>query len=396
VKLLVIAIAAALTAVPQSGPVIESFDVLSFNAPKEKASAELVPGRTGQAVRFSFEAEGRGTFYSRPARATPEWDRGAGISFWLKGDGSDHLGGLQLIFDEDYAVRYDLAFPLKSTEWTKVTVPWRDFIPVLPGPRAKPLGGPDGNPPSKVTGLWVGKWWYWGDYPAHSFAVDDLRIEPAIPVDTIDYTPKGHPLARSAAKLRAGRPLNIVTMGDSLTDFRHWANRQTSWPNLLKEIAAKKHGAEVTIRNPAVGGTQLRQNLVLIPGWIDDTPAPDLVTVFFGPNDYEAGMRGPEFEAACIDAVRRIRRATRGRADVLLITTIPSVSRWGLLAEMAAAVRSAAARTKAGAVDAERAFLAAGMERKERLFVNDGVHLSPEGHALVADTVYRALSEASR
>jgi hypothetical protein len=63
------------------------------------------------------------------------------------------FGGLQFIFDDDYAVRYDLAFPVADGAWTKVVVAWRDLIPVLPGPRAKPLGTRDRNRPPRLSVL---------------------------------------------------------------------------------------------------------------------------------------------------------------------------------------------------------------------------------------------------
>ena len=94
--------------------------------------------------------------------------------------------------------------------------------------------------------------------------------------------------------------------------------------------------------NPAIGGTQLRQNLILIPRWLARAPEPDLVTIFFGGNDWDAGMRGEEFTRACEDAVDRVRRATRGKADVLLITTNPTATRWTETAELAEACRRAA------------------------------------------------------
>ena len=217
---------------------------------------------------------------------------------------------MQFIHDQDYAVRYDLCFPVKGKEWQKVTVAWGDLIPVLPGPKAKPLGA-DGNRPSKVSALWFGKWWYWGDYPAHAFTIDEIRLEPKVERDAKDYKPEGNPLARVAAKLKAGKPVTVVTMGDSLTDVRHHANRKTNWPTLLAEKLKVVYKSEVVVHNPAIGGTQLRQNLVLVPRWLDAVPEPDLVTVWFGGNDWEAGMRGSKFEAACADAVDRVRRATK-------------------------------------------------------------------------------------
>src|SRR4051812_21585218 len=85
-----------------------------------------------------------------------------------------------------------------------------------------------------------------------------------------------------------------------------------------------------------------KSGLVLIPRWIEGTPEPDLVTIFFGGNDWDAGMRGEEFARACADAVDRVRRATKGKADVLVMTTNPSVARWEETTELAGACRKAA------------------------------------------------------
>ena len=52
------------------------------------------------------------------------------------------------------------------------------------------------------------------------------------------------------------------------------------------------------------------------------------MTVCFGGNDWEAGMRGEQFRRACADAIDRVRRATKGKADVLLLTTVPAAARW--------------------------------------------------------------------
>src|SRR3954452_6084285 len=240
---------------------IDSMDTNRFRAPKDKGKAELVEGKVGKAVRFSFAKDARSAFFTGNLRGGPAWDKAAGLSFWVKGDGSDHFGGLQLIYDDDYAVRYDYCFPIKDTEWTKITVAWREFVPVLPGLRSRPLG-PGGNRPSKVSAVWFGKWWYWRDYPAHSFAIDEIRLEEKIERDTKEHRPEGAPLARVLKKLKAGEAVTVVTMGDLLTDTRHWANREVSWPALLKKELEAKYKSKVTIVNPAIGGTQLRQNLV--------------------------------------------------------------------------------------------------------------------------------------
>lgn len=151
IRALVLAIAVGLGAVAPAfadeGGVIASMDELRFRPPQEKGTAGLVEGKLGKAIRFRFEEDARSTFFTSNIHGTPEWDRAAGFSFWVKGVGTDGFGGLQFIYDDDYATRYDLCFSIKGEEWTKVTVAWRDLIPVLPGPKALPLGTPGGNLP---------------------------------------------------------------------------------------------------------------------------------------------------------------------------------------------------------------------------------------------------------
>lgn len=377
------------------GALIASMDQAVFRSADAKARVAVVPGKAGSALQFSFDEGYRG-FCTSSIHGTPEWDRAAGFSFWVKGDGSDAFGGLEFIYAEDYSVRYDYMFPIRSKEWTKIVVPWRDLIPVLPGPKCLPLDPRAGNKPSALSALWIGKWWYWGEYPAHSFAVDEIRLEPTISLDHRDYRPAGAPLARVLAKLQAHKPVTIVTVGDSLTDYHHWSNREVSWPRLLAQRLKDSYGADVTIVNPAIGGTQLRQNLVLMPRWLAKAPHPDLVTVCFGFNDWDAGMRGPEFAASYRDAIDRIRRATHGESDVLIFTTLPSVERWRTMAELAEACRTAAADRNAGLADTERAFLASGQTDKERLYGFDRTHLSPAGHEVIADAVLKAIAAGGK
>ena len=103
-------------------------------------------------------------------------------------------------------------------------------------------------------------------------------------------------------------------------------------------------------------------------------------------------MRGEEFRRACDDAVDRIRRATKGKSDVLIMTTNPAASRWTEARELAEACRLAAQDRHAGLADTEHAFHAAGKVDRNRLFVDDRVHLSRAGHELVAETVLAAIA----
>jgi lysophospholipase L1-like esterase len=362
--------------------VISTMDDQKIRLPKEKGRAEVVEGHSGKAVKFSFDDGCTNAFCITSLRGTPDWDKAAGFSFWVKGDGSRALGGIQFIWNEDYAARYDYAFPIDSTEWRQIKVAWRDLCPVLPG---APLLDPKGShPPSKLSDLWFGKWWYWKSYPGHGYAVDDLRLEP-----TIEAPPDPPPSApRVLAKLKAGKPVTIVTMGDSLTDYGHWANKPLNWPTLLTEKIKAKYKSDVKIVNPAIGGTQMRQGVILTPRWLAEAPEPDLVTIFYGGNDFESGMKGPAFKDTCRWAVDRVRRATKGRADVILMTTAPALERW-TTPELPDAVRAVAAERKTGLVDVEKIFHAA--PAREPLFCRDKVHLGPAGHELVAESVLAAI-----
>ena len=353
---------------------------------------EVVPGKFGQACKFSFVADASGGFYTAWANATPAWDEAAGLSFWVKGDGSESWGGLELIDGEDYALRYGYCFPIDSTEWTKITVPWRDLLPETPkGPAVGPEAG---YKPSSFRNVWFGKWWYWRDYPAHSFTIDQLALEPTIELDDADYTPAEAGTPRVLAKLKAGEPVTIATVGDSLSAAEHWANREVLWSTVLADRLKETYGSEVTVVNAAIGGTTLNTNLVLMPRWLKGTPAPDLVTVWFGYNDWDGGQRGAGFADTLRLAVDRIRRMTGGKSDVLLMTTCPALERWETMAELAQAARDVAADKRTGLADMEAAFHAFGAEEAARpdLYCTDKTHLGKAGHELAASTVLKAIA----
>jgi lysophospholipase L1-like esterase len=376
--------------------VIDSMDQPSYTplqGQEAKVKVELVDGHEGKALRFTFADECGGAFAQGRMRGGPEWDKAEGFSFWVKGDGSNHLGGLQFVWNEDYNLRYTFAFPIDSKDWKKIMVAWRDLIPALPGEKALPLDARNGNAPSKLGPMWVGKWFFWKDYAAHSFTLDQFQLETKIDIDDKEYLPAGAPLARVKAKLQAHQPVIIVTMGDSLTDPAHWANRETRWTALLQAELKKKYGSEAKIVNPAVGGSQLRQGLVIIPRWAAEAPQADLVTIFYGFNDHDSGMTGPQFKAAMAEAVDRARRATKGHADVLVVTTCPAISKWDSMADLAEACRAAAADKKTGIADVYAAFHAAKPEERDKLYVQDHTHLSAEGHAQVAHAVMESIEK---
>ena len=355
-------------------------------------TAEVVEGRVGKAVKFTFTAGVSGAFMAGPARATAEWDKAAGFSFWVKGDGSATWGGIELIDKSDFKLRYGYCFPIDSTEWRKITVAWGDLIPELNGPvvDAKAAGA---YRPSGFGSWWFGKFYYWREYPNQSFAIDEIRLEATIDRPATPETPAG--LSRVREKIRAGKPVTIVTMGDSLSDARHWANRKVVWSGLLAQAIEQKYKSKVTVVNPAIGGTALSQNVVLIPRWVKDAPSPDLVTIFFGGNDWDNGVRGERFGQYLRAAVEQMRRQTNGSADVLILSTCPAHARSETYKELEDAARAVAAEMKCGYGDVAGEFRKAAQTADrglaEKYWEWDKVHLGPRGHEVVRDVVMGAV-----
>lgn len=169
---------------------------------------------------------------------------------------------------EDYGLRYGYCFPLNSTQWTQVTVAWSDLMPELAGPLVDADGG---YPPNRFRNVWFGKWFYWREYPACSYVIERMELVEKIDRDAAGDATRKPGLPRVLAKLKAGQPMTVVTMGDSLSDKRHWANREMLWSEILVKRLEDAYGSKVTLVNPAIGGTTLSQNVVLIPRWLQET-----------------------------------------------------------------------------------------------------------------------------
>ena len=147
--------------------------------------------------------------------------------------------------------------------------------------------------------------------------------------------------------------------------------------------------------NPAIGGTTLSQNVILIPRWLQDAPSPDLVLIWFGGNDWDSGVRGGRYRQYLEMAVDQLRRVTKGQAEAMIMTTCPGFAMWETRNELCRAAFDVARERKTGFVNVARHFHKAGSREealKRRYWVWDNVHLGPGGHALVANVVFRAIA----
>ena len=95
----------------------------------------------------------------------------------------------------------------------------------------------------------------------------------------------------------------------------------------------------------------------------------------------------------------RVRRSTKGQAEILVMTTCPGFKAWDTMDELCQAARAVARERKTGFADAAGAFHKAGSAEeslKRTYWAWDNVHLGPGGHELIADTVFRAIQSAGR
>ena len=117
-------------------------------------------------------------------------------------------------------------------------------------------------------------------------------------------------LPRSVARLKAGQPLSIVTLGDSISEGANASGMydeapfQPAYPELVRRGLAKRCGGEVRMTNLSVGGMDSAWGLTQIDKVL--AAKPDLVIVAFGMND-SAGRPAASYKdniAGVIAAVR--------------------------------------------------------------------------------------------
>jgi lysophospholipase L1-like esterase len=140
----------------------------------------------------------------------------------------------------------------------------------------------------------------------------------------------GTQLPRTVKKLSEKQPLTIALLGDSIStgcNASGWAGVapfQPPYQDLLVLNLKAVYGADVTLKNFAVGGTDTAWGLANIEKVIEAEP--DLVLLAFGMND-SAGRPVNDYQAntqAMIDAVRKARPET----EFILIATMLGNSDW--------------------------------------------------------------------
>ncbi len=395
-----IAIVAALLVAGLSAQATE-FMLLDFNDPaaldarkgirlsKEPAAYEFVAdGAGGSAVQVNLPGQVVALADGTLLQSVEERNGCNGVAFRLRGDGSDNWGCVTFCgFGSDMRYSYSLYVPLRDTTWHEVRAPFEEMVSEA---SVYPIGAPGMLPPGGVGALILGTRWtlVWNNapMPAHSYALDDVRV-----VD--DATPLGpapapRPLDEVLRRLRDRRPVTIQCMGDSITAGTGLADRDAQrYATVLEGLLRARLGYDgVTCYSRAVGGAKLNDARFW---WRRDFEGvqPDLVTIAYGYNDTSNTVPVDYYRYALNDYIDRIARATGGAA-ICPITTLPGgAHRFWMLDDYAQAVRNLCAeRGDVTCIDLAAQIKPMGVAAWMTM-LGDLAHPNAEGHRWLANAL---------
>ncbi|MDD4871512.1 MAG: SGNH/GDSL hydrolase family protein [Kiritimatiellae bacterium] len=335
------------------------------------------------AIKVTMPGEVTRTLSKSWVTNSAAWDRYEGVSFWVKGDGSDLFGCLALTGVYPYVVY----FPLKNTEWQKFTFAWVEFAPEM---QTSPLGISAGMPVSGINAIRLGSRWniYHNNrnIPAHSFCLDHIQFEERVPSPVTAPLPR--PFKEILDLLRANKPVNIQCMGDSITAGTGLPDKDNQRYAVLAQDLLRRwlNQPAITCVSKAVGGARTTDLRAWIPRDFNDT-APDLVTLWIGYNDKSGATTCEYFKQSVNDYIDRVCRVTKGRSAILLLATGPGCGpRFVMMDDYAEAVRELAGERKLPLLDIHRLLTALGREKIEEYF-GDMAHPNEKGHRFIADAL---------
>ena len=386
----ILAFSATVLALAAAPVVLEDFeDVSEWRVTRKPAAFEAASDATvGQgAIHVTMPGMVSRTLGKSYVAGSSAWDSYQGVSFWVKGDGSDQFGCLAVSGRYAYATY----FSLQRTEWHKVTVPWSGFVPEQ---QVDGIGVFGSMPPSGITVLRFGSRWtiYHNNerIPEHEYWVDHIQLEDVIPEP--GPAPAPRPFGEVLGLLSQGEPVRIQCMGDSITAGTSLSDKDESRYATLVERELRRWLGRDTISciSRAVGGARSTDARAWVPRDFVG-PVPDLVTVWYGYNDKSGAYTCDYYERSLSDYIDRVCRATEGKAAILLIAPGPGCGpRFVMMDDYAEAVRRLARERQLGLFDVHKVLKTLGREEIERYFA-DMAHPNEKGHRAIADALCELL-----
>jgi lysophospholipase L1-like esterase len=323
-----------------------------------------------------------------------------GISFEVRGDGSDAYASVLLAYGEtdDVALGYEAIFPLASKDWKKVILRWNSFVQnYLPWePRSIQDNSTTFLDPKKVGRIGFGLGHYFHNhYPRHvTFQI--RNISPADRMAAGERTTFSVGWSHLKTLLGRKHKLNLMLIGDSITQL----GSDESYGHHLGLKIQEKWGNEFAVANCGVGGHSVRGGTIVLPRSLRTMPHPDLVFVFFGANDGKAlGLKKEfgqhDFRMKLERLIDAIRTETQGIPDICLLSGVPrllpdSAATSGTLEKIVDGVKEAALEKKTAFVDTFHSYLRLSPEERA-LYYRDTVHPKPEGQVFLGTLIFDTL-----
>lgn len=321
------------------------------------------------------------------------WDQYQGISFSVKGDGSDCWAPIAIRYS---SYSYLFFFPLKNTEWHRYSVPWHDFIPES---QIDLIGEPGALPPCGIEILRLGcRWNIWYDnakIPPHTFSIANVRLEPN--VDSTRKSFKPAPFQAVLDKLKAGKPVTIQFQGDSITAGTSVADKVNKRYSKRTEILLRKwlNNPNINCINRAVGGARTNDGRA----WLNRdfvAELPDLVTIWYGYNDKSGCITTAYYKKCMADYIARIAAKTQGKTAILLFATGPGKdARYTMMDDYAQAMRDLARELNIPCFDVNKCFKSVDKKHFCDTFMADTAHPNAKGHQFIADSLCDFLVNAA-
>ena len=353
--------------------------------------------KTETGVRIRTPGAGGVTWYlPKNWRDRGGWDRKYnGVTFKVKGCGSDDYSSISLVLDYSLAFRW--YFPLKNTDWQEYRVHFSDFTPARPF--VLQISSSPGNLPiSALRGIAFGDDWKITHNNAKrkplSFEIADFRlISDAAPrFELGKYQPAS--LDSVKKRMKAGEKVKILSLGDSITAGTGLRPADgTRYADVTGQLLREKYGFQgVSMKSFAVGGAHSWD----VVAWLnrDFEEIPDLVTFMCGYNDFSSGMHPEIYRYFLTLLIGRITALSQGKTAIVLFTPIPGCGpRYNAHDMYAQTVREVAEKYGVACFDLNAIFKKAFTVQTIGSIFNDMAHPNKDGHRLIAEKLAEFLGK---
>ncbi len=327
----------------------------------------------------------------------------AGITFEYKGDGSTQYASVMVGQDDHLFNAYEAIFPLNGAAWQTMTLCWKDFVkndlPWGTPPPKLSLNEVSPTPAKlKFIGFGRGVCFFKFYTQKFSFAIRNIRVmlpPPAAPMPSFSQG-----LTRTKSLLQQHKPLNILLLGDSITDF----GGDKSYGYHCARLIEQKWPVKCTVINAGIAGHSVRAGTIVLPRSMGMMPHPDLVCIMYGANDCKAmggksGFGQDVFARNLEDLIDQVRRQTGGQSDIVLLSGVPRLDKpggntTGVIEKIVGAYAKVAEKKQTAFCNTFPAYLALPPDKK-KTYYRDTVHQTQPGLEFLGQLLFQTIASDS-